>query len=132
VRRNHPTAVLSLVPLAGALALAGCASPPAAKAPSPPRSAAASGTQAALTAPTAGQVQIMAYSIDSDGPGFRAILTGAVGDYGPAVAVRPDGTVDPEHTGLIELKLVHGTFRLSFASVDKKIISAYRHWPGTP
>jgi uncharacterized lipoprotein YajG len=55
VRRNHPTAVLSLVLLAGALALAGCASPPAAKAASPPRSAAASGTQAALTAQLAAE-----------------------------------------------------------------------------
>jgi hypothetical protein len=44
--------------------------------------------------------------VNSDGPDFRAILTGAVGDYGPAVTVLPNGTVDPEHTSEMELKLV--------------------------
>jgi len=38
------------------------------------------------------------YSINSDGPDFRSILTGAAGDYGPAVTVYPDGGVDPQHT----------------------------------
>ena len=63
---------------------------------------------------------------------FRAILTGAVGDYGPAVTVYPDGKVDPQHSSQMELKLTHGTFRLSVASIDKKIISAFRHLPGNP
>jgi hypothetical protein len=129
--RNRPTSILSLIVLTGALALAGCASP-AAKAASPARSATASVTTAAKAAPAGGKVQIMVYSINSDGPDFRAIVTGAVGDYGPAVTVHPDGKVDPEHTSQIELKLVHGTFRLSIASIDKKVIRAYRHWPANP
>jgi hypothetical protein len=114
--------------LGGALVLAGCASPPAARAAPPAATAAASGAPAAAP-PAAGPAHIMAYSIDSDGPGFRAILTGAVGDYGPAVTVLPDGTVDPQHTSQLELKLVRGTFRIGIARIDKMIISAYRHWP---
>jgi hypothetical protein len=130
--RNRLAAMLSVGVIAGALALAGCASPSAAQAASATSAAAASGTPAATTSPTGGQAHIIVYSIDSDGPGFRAILTGAVGDYGPAVTVYPDGKVDPQHTSQIELKLTHGTFRLSIASIDKKIISAYSHWPANP
>ena len=47
----------------------------------------------------------MVYSINSDGPDFRAVVTGAVGDYGPAVTVHPDGTVNPSHSSDLELKL---------------------------
>jgi hypothetical protein len=132
VHRNRPTTFLSLIVLTVALVLAGCASPHAARAASMARSATASGTPAAKAAPAGGKAQIMVYSIDSDGPDFRAILTGAVGDYGPAVTVHPDGKVDPEHTSQIELKLVHGAFRLRIAGIDKKIIRAYRHWPANP
>ena len=57
----------------------------------------------------------MVYSINSDGPDFRAVVTGAVGDYGPAVTVHPDGTVDPSHSSELELKLTAGSFRLSIA-----------------
>jgi hypothetical protein len=74
-------------------------------------------------------VHLIAYSINSDGPWFRAILTGAVGDYGPAVTVHPDGKIDPEHTSEMELRLRHGDFRLSIAVLDRKIVRAYQHWP---
>jgi hypothetical protein len=83
-------------------------------------------TEAAVKGGTA---RLIAYSINSDGPRFRAILTGAVGDYGPAVTVHPDGTVDPEHTSEMELRLRHGSFRLGIAALDRKIVNAYRHWP---
>jgi hypothetical protein len=72
----------------------------------------------------------MVYSINSDGPGFRVILTGAVGDYGPGVTVYPSGKIDPRHTSEMELKLTHGSFRLSIASLGKKIVGAFRHFPG--
>lgn len=105
---------LAVVGLAAALAITGCAS------------AAASATAAGGSPSTA---HITVYSINSDGPYFRAILTGAVGDYGPAVTVHPDGTVDPEHTSQMELRLTHGSFRLSIAGLDTKITDAFRNRP---
>jgi hypothetical protein len=39
-------------------------------------------------------------------------VSGAIGDYGPAVTVLPTGKIDPEHTSEMELELRHGTFRL--------------------
>jgi hypothetical protein len=109
---------------AAAIAAAGCAS------------AATSASAAAATAPAVktikGATHIMAYSINSDGPYFHAIVTGAVGDYGPGVTVHPDGTVDPGHTSQLELKLAHGSFRLSIAAADKAVVRAYQHWPSNP
>jgi hypothetical protein len=115
-----------IVGLAAALAITGCASATASA-----TGAAGGGTSTARTAqaPADGQAHIMVYSITSDEPDSRAILTGAVGDYGPAVTVHPDGTVDPDHTSEVELQLTHGSFRLSIAGLDTKIAAAYRHWP---
>jgi hypothetical protein len=128
--RNRLAIVVSVAGLAAALAITGCASATA----SATRTAAGSGTSTARAAqaPADSQAHIMVYSINSDGPDFRAILTGAVGDYGPAVTVHPDGTVDPEHTSELELQLTHGSFRLSIAGLDTKIADAYRHWPSNP
>lgn len=93
--------------------------------------ASAAGTMRAQEA-AGGEAHIMVYSINSDGPFFRVILTGAVGDYGPAVTVYPDGRVDPRHTSDVELKLTHGSFRLRIASIDRKIVSAFGHFPANP
>jgi hypothetical protein len=67
-----------------------------------------------------GKVNVIIWSIDSDGPGFQAILSGAIGDYGPAVTVLPDGKVDPEHTNEMELDLRQGTFRLYIDGIASK------------
>jgi hypothetical protein len=67
----------------------------------------------------------MLYSINSDGPDFRAIIAGAVGDYGPAVTVGPNRSV-------MKLSLTHGSFRLSIAALDKKFAMATRHEPIYP
>jgi len=111
---------------AAAIATAGCAS----------AATSASAAAATATAPAAktikGATHIMAYSVNSDGPHFQAIATGAVGDYGPGLTVHPDGTVDPEHTSQLELKLTHGSFRLSIAAADKAVVRAYQHWPSNP
>ena len=118
-------AVSAVVLLAG-----GCASaatnPPATNPP------AAGVTSAAKTSAADGTVHFIGYSKNSDGPDLTAILTGAVGDYGPAVTVHPNGTVDPEHTSELRLGLKKGSFRLSIASLDKKIVSVTSHWPSTP
>jgi hypothetical protein len=97
MHRNRSAVVFSATVLASVLAMAGCAS--AAPETSVTESAAAGGTSAASTARTmaaaGGSANIMVYSINSDGPYLRAVVTGAVGDYGPAVTVYPDGKVDP-------------------------------------
>ncbi|HUN35145.1 MAG TPA: hypothetical protein VMU95_24345 [Trebonia sp.] len=113
-----PFAVATM--LATLLAAAGCAS-------------ATAGTTAAKPGASAdGRANLIAYSIDSDGPYFSAVVTGAVGDYGPAVTVDPDGAVDPEHGSQLELKLVHGSFRLSISSLDDKLVQATAGEPVYP
>ena len=89
--------------LAAALTVAGCASP-------------ATSTTAATTATTtaaAGTTHLIFYSVNSDGPAFQAILTGEIGDFGPAVSVYPNGQVDPDHNSDLSLRLTRGSFRLS-------------------
>ena len=111
--------------VAGAIATAGCASAATTSA----RAAAALSAAAARSADGNGTTHLLVYSVNSDGPDFQAIATGAVGDYGPGVTVHPDGTVDPEHTSQLELKLTHGSFRLSIAKIDQDVVNAYRRWP---
>ncbi len=81
-------------------------------------SAAADRTPAA--AAVHGVAHLVIYSINSDGPDFQAIVSGVIGDYGPAVTVLPDGKVDPEHTSEMELELRHGTFRLYIEPIASK------------
>ena len=76
-----------------------------------------------------GEVNVTIWSIDSDGPDFQAILSGAIGDYGPAVTVLPDGKVDPEHTNEMELELRHGTFRLYIDGIASKFRAQTTHEP---
>lgn len=79
-----------------------------------------------------GTAHIVIYSVNSDGPYFRAVLSGSIGDYGPAVAVYPDGQVDPEHNSELELNLSHGTFRLNIAELDKEFIRHLSNYPDYP
>ncbi len=115
--------------LGSAAAVAGCAQA-ATKASTP------TATAATVTATTGsaghGPANIMLYSINSDGPDFRALVTGAIGDYGPALAVSPDGTVDPTHGSEMELRLTHGSFRLDIADLDKKFLQVTSHEPIYP
>jgi hypothetical protein len=60
------------------------------------------------------------------------ILTGVVGDFGTGEAIRPDGSADPEHTGLLQLTLKYGTFRLDIGALDAQLVSAYRSFPADP
>ena len=76
-----------------------------------------------------GTVNVTIWSIDSDGPDFQAILSGAIGDYGPAVTVLPDGKTDPEHTSEMELELRHGTFRLYIEGIAGKFRAQTAHEP---
>jgi hypothetical protein len=115
--------------LGGAAAVAGCAHA-AAKASVPTATAAT----VATAADPAGHepANIMLYSINSDGPDFRALVTGAIGDYGPAVTVSADGKVDPTHGSEMELKLTRGSFRLDIADLDKRFVQVTSHEPIYP
>jgi hypothetical protein len=76
-----------------------------------------------------GEVHLVIWSIDSDGPDFQAVLSGAIGDYGAAVTVLPDGKIDPEHTSEMELELRHGTFRLYIEGIASKFRAQTSHEP---
>jgi hypothetical protein len=83
----------------------------------------------AAPAGNAGTARIVAWSVNSDGPDFHVITTGAVGDYGQAVTVHPNGTVDPGHTSELELNLTQGSFWLSIAKLDSEFTHAVENWP---
>jgi hypothetical protein len=129
--RNRPAAIFGTAVLAGALAVTGCAAS-AASAGAASTSAASTATASPTAAAAADSAHLMVYSINSDGPDFRAIVTGAIGDYGPAVTVFPDGKVDPSHTHDLELKLTHGSFKLSITELDRRFVAVTTHEPIYP
>jgi hypothetical protein len=123
--RRKLASAFAIAVSAGALVATGCASA-AAETP------AAGGSAAIRTAAADGTVHFIGYSKNSDGPGLTVIVTGAIGDYGPAVTVHPNGTIDPEHTSELRLGLKHGSFRLNIASLHKKLEDVTSHWKTTP
>ncbi len=78
------------------------------------------------------RVNVIAYSINSDGPRFQAIVSGAVGDYGSAVTVDANGKADPEHGTELLLNLASGSFRLSIGSLEKEFVQAASQEPIYP
>ena len=123
--RNRVAAMLAIAAVAGALVTGGCVS----AATMPPAAAAASARAAAATGGTA---NIMIYGVNSDGAYWHAIVSGVIGDYGPAVSIDPNGQVDPAHNSELDLRLTHGSFRLSIAALDKKFVKAAAHEPVYP
>jgi hypothetical protein len=83
-------------------------------------------------APTRGEVHFVIWNVDSDGPGFQAILSGAIGDHGTAVTVLPDGRVDPRHSSEMKLDLRRGTFRLRIAGLASEFRARLAHEPVYP
>jgi hypothetical protein len=115
--------------LAGALTLAGCTAATASS------TAATSGTTRATAGNPAsppGLTYVTAYSINTDNPILTSVVSGAIGDYGPAEEVSPGSTGVSAHGGELELKLTRGTFRLSIADIDKKFIEGTSHEPVFP
>jgi hypothetical protein len=55
-----------------------------------------------------------------------------IGDYGPAVSIYPDGKVDLSHNGEMELRLTHGSLRLSIAALNNAFVKAATHEPIYP
>jgi hypothetical protein len=89
-------------------------------------SAATANAASATAKPAAIAAHLTGFTTN-DGPSEQVILSGAVGDYGQGVSVNPDGSVNPEHNGQLELQLQHGTFRLDIAAIDKAFVSAMAH-----
>jgi len=118
--------MLAIAVFASALVTGGCVlattKPPAAAATASPRAAAATG----------GKANIMIYAVNTDGAYWHTIISGVIGDYGAAVSIYPDGQVDPAHNSELDLRLTHGSFRLSIAALDKKFVTAAAHEPVYP
>ena len=87
---------------------------------------------AGAAAATEGKANIMIYGVNTDGAYWHAIVSGVIGDYGPAVSIYPNGQVDPAHNSELELRLAHGSFRLSIAALDKTFVKATSHEPIYP
>ena len=64
---------------------------------------------------------------NDDLPGATVILSGAIGDFGEAVSVLPDGTVDPEHASQFNLALTQGSFRIVIGPLHAKFVNALSH-----
>jgi hypothetical protein len=124
--RNRFVSVLAIAAFAGVLVTAGCVSaavkPPAAAATASARAAAAPG----------GTANIMIYGVNTDGAYWHAIVSGVIGDYGPAVSIYPNGKVDPAHDSEMELRLTDESFRLSIAALDKAFVKAAAREPIYP
>jgi hypothetical protein len=115
--------------LAGALTLAGCTAAAASStAPTSGTAQAGAGNSAFLP----GLTHVMAYSINTDNPVLTSVVSGAIGDYGPAEEVSPGSTGVSAHGGELELTLTRGTFRLNIADIDKKFIEGTSHEPVFP
>ena len=114
--RNRFVSGLAIAAFAGVLVTAGCVS----AAPKPLAAAATASAQAAAAA--GGTANIMIYGINTDGAYFHAIVSGVIGDYGPAVSIYPNGQVDPAHNSEELLRLTHGSFRLSIATLEKTFL----------
>ncbi len=125
MRKNWLVLVLTLA-ACGVLLTGGCVSA-ATKAP-----AATTAPGAAGAAATEGKANIMIYGVNTDGAYWHAIVSGVIGDYGPAVSIYPNGQVDPAHNSELELRLAHGSFRLSIAALDKTFVKATSHEPIYP
>jgi hypothetical protein len=87
---------------------------------------------ARAAAATGGKANIMIYGANTDGAYWHTIISGVIGDYGPAVSIYPDGKIDPAHNSQMELRLTHGSFRLSIAALDKAFVKATSHEPIYP
>lgn len=79
--KNHKASLATILAAAATTAVVACApASSAATSSAPASSAAASSASTVAVARGAGQTHIMVWSVNSDGPDFREILTGAVGD----------------------------------------------------
>jgi hypothetical protein len=98
---------------------------------SPPVARAEAGAAAAhgpARTPAGGHVFFTAYQND-DLPGATVILSGAIGDFGAAVSVLRNGTVDPQHSSQLRLALTQGSFRIVIGPLHLAFEHALSHAP---
>ena len=76
-------------------------------------------------------MHLVEYSND-DLPGSTAILTGAIGDFGEAVSVYPNGTVDPAHNSEYNFALTQGSFRITWRPSTRTSAPPTSTSPRTP
>lgn len=81
--------------------------------------------------PTSGSVHLSEYT-NGDGVGASVILTGAIGDFGEAISVYPNGALNLEHNSQVNLALNQGSFKLDVSAVDKKIVDAFTRFKSHP
>jgi hypothetical protein len=110
--------------LAAALMLGGCAAAAAS-------STAASATTSASTGQP-GLTHVTAYSINTDSPVLTSVVSGAIGDYGPAEEVSSGSTGVTGHGVELELKLTRGTFTLNVADIYTEFLAGTSHEPIYP
>jgi hypothetical protein len=91
----------------------------------------ASAVTTAVAPAHSGPVRFTAYAND-DLPGATVVLTGVIGDFGDAVSVLPDGSVDPEHTSEFNLALTQGSFRIVIGPLHSKLVQAFTHFKPNP
>jgi hypothetical protein len=115
-------AAYGILPTGGGAAAASSAPAARAQAGAP----AARGTARAPA--SGGQVFFTAYQND-DLPGATVVLSGAIGDFGEAVSVLPNGTADPEHSSQINLALTQGSFRIVIGPLHATFVNALSHAP---
>jgi hypothetical protein len=115
--------------LAGALTLAACT---AAAASSTTATSGTATAGAGNPASLPGLTHVIAYSINTDNPVLTSVVSGAIGDYGPAEEVSPGSTGVSAHGGELDLKLTRGTFRLNIAGIDTKFVEGTSHEPVFP
>jgi hypothetical protein len=56
------------------------------------------------------------------------VLTGVIGDFGEAVSVLRNGTIDPGHTSESNLALTKGSFRILIGPLHAKLVQAFTHF----
>jgi hypothetical protein len=141
MRRPQPLIAVAATALAAAMLCGGCASAGTASPGGTPATGASAGTASAGTGTassaspgaaagpgSSGAARFTDYQ-DNDGPVSSAVLTGSAGDYGTAVSVNADGSVNSDHSSELEFRLSRGTFRLDIASLDVLVVSAFRLFP---
>ena len=115
--------------LAGALTLVGCT---AAAAPSAATTAGSTGASTGKPAGLPGLTHVTAYSINTDSPVLTSVVSGAIGDYGPAEEVSPGSMAASARGSQLELKLTRGSFRLAIADIVQKFQNGTSHEPIYP
>jgi hypothetical protein len=97
-----------------------------AAAASAPATGAPAARDTTTTPAKSGRVFFTAYQND-DLPGATVVLSGAIGDFGAAVSVFPNGKVDPEHNSQFNLALTQGSFRIIIGPLHAKLLKALQH-----